>query len=267
LDQFKTVRLLAEGNVACCKNVLSLLVALSLLSVFGGTSRADAAPVASQYRTGQDGQVLLAEGKKKRKKGKKKRKKSSDEEAPAEGAEGSGLHAAQAGAEEPYKWQVSLLSDFALNNSQTGEAKSGTADYDLSTKVGYIIASSIIAGGGLDYSESAFKTEEDTNTTRSYLLKFFGAYNFGDLDKDEMVFYAQLGLGIGSSSSKAGDAETSASSTSFGLGVGMHYFVDSNVALTGEFSYDTGSSKVKDQDEPTKFSSIHLMRIGFSLFL
>jgi len=259
--------------VACCRNFLSLLISLSLLSVFGGASNASAAEGNSQYRQGQDGQVLLAQGKKKRKKGKKKRKKSSDDEAaaqeaaPAEGAEGTGLHAAQAGADEPYKWQVSLLSDFALNNQQTGDAKSGTADYDLSTKVGYIIAASIIAGGGLDYSESAYKTEEDTNTTRSYLIKLFGAYNFGNLDTDEMVFYAQLGLGIGSSSSKAGDVESSSSSTSFGLGLGMHYFVDSNVALTGEFSYDTGTSKVKDVDEPTKFSTIHLMRIGFSLFL
>ena len=260
--------------MACCRNVLSLLTALSLLSVFCGTTPADAAPIAPQYRTGQDGQVLLAEGKKKRKKGKKKRKKSGDEAAPVEsteGAEGTGLHAAQAGVEEPYKWQVSLLSDFALNNQQTGEAKSGTADYDLSTKVGYIIASSIIAGGGLDYSESSYKTELDgedvTNSSRDYLLQLFGVYNFGNLDTDEMVFYVQLGLGIGSGSSKAGDVETSSSSTSFGLGIGMHYFVDSNVALTSEFSYDTGSSKVKDQDEPTKFSSIHLMRIGFSLFL
>ena len=43
--------------------------------------------------------------------------------------------------------------------------------------------------------------------------------------------------------------------------------VTSNVALTGEFSYDSGSEKIQDVDDPATFSTIHIMKVGFSLFL
>lgn len=245
------------------------------ISFDGAVAAETAGPALAQ----NDDSMQLAQEKKKRKKGKKKRKgKASAEEgtgeaAPADGeaapadAAGGAMHSKQEGKETPYKYQVSLLSDFAINNEQTGDAKTGTADYDLRGKFGYIIARSIILGLGLDYTESSFKTEEDTSTSSEYLIRLFGDYVFGNLDVDEMLFFVELGFGVGSSKSKEGDVESSTSSTQFGLGLGIHYFVDSNVAFTGEFSYDTGSRKVKDVDEPTKFSSIHLMRLGFSLFL
>lgn len=255
---------------------MRLLLVMSISLTGLGAERAFAADdAAGPLIARDDGSVDLAQEKKKRKKGKKKRGKKTDEaagEAPADGeaapaAGGTGLHAAQAGAETPYKWQVSLLSDFAINNEQTGDAKSGSADYDLSGKAGYIVGSSIILGLGLDYTESSFKTDDETNTSSDYLLRLFFDYVFGDLNKDEMLFFVEAGFGIGSSKSKAGDVESKGSSTQFGVGLGIHYFVDSNVAFTGQFSYDTGSRKVDGVDDPTKFSSIHLMRLGFSLFL
>ena len=247
--------------------LLAVVFSVSGLNVTNAFA-AEASPVIAQA----DGSAQLAqETKKKRKKGKKgKRKKGGgDAEAPAESeaAGGSNLHVKQEGVETPYKWQVSLLSDFVVNNETTGEAKTGSADYSLAGKAGYIIASSIILGLGLDYYESSFKTEEDTNTSSEYLIRFFFDYVFGDLDKDDMLFFVELGLGIGSSESKTGEVESKGSSSQFGLGLGLHYFIDSNVAFTGQFSYDTGSRKVDGQDDPTKFTSMHLMRLGFSLFI
>jgi opacity protein-like surface antigen len=142
----------------------------------------------------------------------------------------------------------------------------------LSAKMLYIIAQSFEVGGGLDYSERSSKSkdaEDETvvNSSSDYVLRLQAIYNFGNLDTDTMVFFAGLGLGIGSGKDKAGDLTSSSSSTQFGLNLGIRYFVDSNVALTGEFSYDTGSKKIQDVDDPVKFSSIHVMNIGFSLFL
>jgi opacity protein-like surface antigen len=256
---------------------LAVLVSTSGISF----SQALAQSEGGSFLAQSDGQVQLVQDKKKRKKTKRKRKKKgSDEEAaptdgaasageakPAEAASGTSIHAAHEGQDAPYKFQVSLLSDFAINNQTQGEAKTGTANYDLSGRFGYIITPSIIAGMNLTYSEESYKTEDDTNKSSGYLLGLFGDYLFGDVDKDQMVFFVELGFGFGSESSKAGDVETKASSTQFGLGFGLHYFVDSNVALTGQFNYDTGSKKVDGADEPIKFTSMHLMKIGFSLFL
>lgn len=242
---------------------LLLVMFLAMSGTYGAKARAE---------TGTE----LVQEKKKRKKHKKKRKKPMEdgseapaaegEEKPAEGAAPT-VHAKQEGVDAPYKWQISLLSDFAVNNETVGEAKTGSADYTLNGKAGYIIASSVILGLGLDYNESSFKTEDATNTSSDYLLRFFGDYVFGDLDKDQMAFFIEAGFGVGSSKSTVGDATSKGSKTALGVGFGIYYFVDSNVAFTAQFLYDTGSRKVDGQDEPTKFTSMHIARLGFSLFL
>jgi hypothetical protein len=224
--------------------------------------------------------VLIAQ-KKKRKKKKKKRKKGGEEDAGTEaaaegeaaaaeggtGAAGGSVHGAQ---ESPgkYSWQVSLLSDFRQVSSQVGESKSGSGKYDLDALGLYVIGDSLEVGGGLTYAETTTKYEESTSKSSSVLIKLKGVYNFGNIHTDTSVFFAGLGLGFGSSSSKDGDAdEVKSSVTQFGLGLGMHWFVDSNVAFTGEFSYDTGSSKADGAEEATKFTEIHFIKLGFSLFI
>lgn len=248
------------------------------LTVFFFTSLNDQEAVAASTGTpeiqAEKPGILLAQAKKRKKK-KKKRKKTSDE-APAEemGMEkeaGAGSAGGEHGAQEAtgnYKWQISLLSDFKIVSQQTGDAKSGSGKYDLDVLGLYIIGNSIEVGGGLVYNEETVKFEESSNKTTSYLLRFAGVYNFGNLNTDSSVFFTGLNLGVGSRSSKTGDADEQKSSvTQFGLGVGMHWFVDSNVAFTAEFRYDTGSLKTDGADEPTKFSEIHIAKLGFSLFL
>lgn len=216
------------------------------------------------YGAREERPVLLA---KKRLRKKKRKKKDGGDEMTAPGGEG-GLHAAQEGSsDEPYKWELSLLSDLTLNNQKTGETKTGTADYELSGKALRLLTDSFQLGAALDFGESSYKQDDETNTSRSYVLHLLAKYNFGDLNVDEMIFFVQGGFGIGSESSKNGSAKSEASSTQFGVGFGMQYFVDTNVAFTGEIDYDTGSKKIKDVDEKTSFTTIHVMKLGFSLFL
>jgi len=85
------------------------------------------------------------------------------------------------------------------------------------------------------------------------------------------VFFLSLGIGFGGGSSKTTrEEETSEAKYSvnqFGFGLGLRYFVDSNVALTTEFVYESGSSKGEDAEEATKFTKIHIAKIGFALFI
>lgn len=221
---------------------------------------------------------MLAQSKKRKKK-KKKRKKSSEEAgtsqsaaptesaAPATGATADASHPEQESS-GPYKWHVSLLSDFSQVSQQVGSSKSGSGKYELDALGLYIIGGSIEVGGGLSYSETTTKYKESSSKDSSMIIKLKGVYNFGNLQNDSSVFFAGLGLGFGSTSSKAGDADEAKSSiTQFGLGLGMHYFVDSNVAFTGEFNYDTGTSKADGADEAAKITEIHFLKLGFSLFL
>lgn len=243
-------------------------------SSIGGNTAVAAASESPTIANDKPG-IMLAEAKKRKKK-KKKRKKSGEEAAPgAEAVEktdaAEGGATAEHGVQEStgvYKWQVSLLSDFKIVSSQTGESKSGSGAYDLDGTGLYIIGNSLEVGGGLAYSEETTKFEESSNKSTAYLMRFIGVYNFGNLNTDSSVFFTGLSLGIGSRSSKVGDGdEAKGSVTQFGLGLGMHWFVDSNVAFTAEFRYDTGSLKTDGQDEPTKFSEIHIAKLGFSLFL
>ncbi len=222
--------------------------------------------------------IQLAQAKKRKKKKKKRKKKSDDgsqgvapiegeSSAPAEGSAPASVHGEQ---ESPglYKWHVSLLSDFKIVSEQTGDAKSGSGNYDLDALGLYVIGESLEIGGGLVFKEKTEKYEDSSNKTTSYLLKLKGVYNFGNIHSDSSVFFTGLSLGFGSNSVKIGEGdEVKSSITQFGLGLGMHWFVDSNVAFTAEFSYDTGTLKGDGGGDPTKFSEIHIAKMGFSLFL
>jgi len=212
--------------------------------------------------------ILLA---KKRKRSKKKRRKKKAKVEAGVAAEGKTMHAAHEGLDKPYQYQVGLYSDFAILNSQTGDSKSGSGKYTLNLRALYIIGGSFEAGGELDYSETTVKGKESEKLDRSYVLTVLGVYNFGNLDVDQTIFFVKFGFGFGSatSSSKVGDEKVdgSASITRLTLGLGMHYFVDSNVAITTQFVYDSDTSKDEDADDPTVTSTIHLAKIGFSLFI
>ena len=78
-----------------------------------------------------------------------------------------------------------------------------------------------------------------------------------------------MGQGVGASTGFFGRDRKHERRIAVGFGAGLHYFMDTNVALTTEFSYELGTDKVTSPSgaDPNKYSTLHLARIGFSLFL
>ena len=217
-----------------------------------------------------DDQILLAKKRKRRKNRRKKRKKNM--EATDGAATDTTMHAEHEGKDEPYMFEVSLLSDFKQISTTVGDADPvGSGNYNLSGRMLYIIANSIQVGADLTYDDSTTKFEESESSDTAYVLTLLGGYNFGNIDEDSMVFFVRAGFGFGSTSSKttsdAGDVEADASLSRITFALGLHYFVDSNVALTTEFAYDSDTLKPSEGDIETKVTTIHFARIGFSLFI
>ena len=216
--------------------------------------------------------VILAEAKTRKKK-KNSRSGSSTEEAPSEAAEvvvapGKTMHKAQEGKDKPYRWHAALTSQLGRKESETDGQKSGTGNYQLHLLAAYIISASIEVGPEITYSEQTTKFEEgDPSVTTEYDAGIRAAYNIGNLDKAVFIPFVSLGLGISSLNSKQGDVETKGSGTKFSVGGGLHYFVDSNVALTAELAYRTGTKKMDGADKETKTTDLDLLNLGFSLFL
>jgi len=85
--------------------------------------------------------IELAQAKK-RKKQKKRRKKKSvdsgDSMTKSESTPAPSIHGEQETI-GPYKWHVSLINDFKIVNQQTGDAKSGSGNYDLDAMGLYVM--------------------------------------------------------------------------------------------------------------------------------
>src|SRR5688572_15287812 len=139
----------------CWTPTVSWMVTLVLAA---GSFEAYAAGT-SAYGYDAEKPVLLAKARKR----KKKKKKADDLSAPPSGD----LHAAQeGGTDEPYTWEVTLLSDLTIDSSKQGDADAvKTANYVLSGQGLRLLTDSIEVGAGLDYSESTFKTKEDSDTS------------------------------------------------------------------------------------------------------
>ena len=131
-----------------------------------------------------------------------------------------------------------------------------------------IFAGSFEVGPRLDWQETTIKRESgDPSTTRSYDLGVLLGYNFGNLNTRLLVPFVQLGFSVSTETSKSGTVESKTSGSNLILGGGLHYFIDSNVALTAEMAYQTGSKKAADATEATKVTKIDFLNLGFSLFL
>ena len=169
-----------------------------------------------------------------------------------------------------YTWHAALLSDFRQQRTETKVSKGGSGNFDLDLMALYVTAIGLEVGGQLNYTESTVKGSSDDSTSKAsaMLFRLKSVFNFGNIQKKPFIFFAGASLGFGSASAKIGtgdDAKTSL--TRFGLGIGAHYFVDSNVAITGETQIDTGSNKGKGDAGETKVTDIHFLKLGFSLFI
>lgn len=223
--------------------------------------------------------VAQAAGKKKRKKRRNKRKKRKQKQQNTQNADQETKkmdivhHEHEGEKDEPYYLELSLFSDFVRSEASTKlegsdeEAKTGYGQYSLAFEALYLTSPTFEIGGGIDYWEQSSKAGGETSTSREYTLNLKAKMNFGNIDEDLTVFYGYLGAGFGAGTTPVenSDEEAKTSIMRYGLGFGAHYFVDSNVALSGEMGLNIGSRKQDGSETTTQ--DLHLLRLGLTLFL
>ena len=182
------------------------------------------------------------------------------------------VHSAQANdPRQKYRAEVTLLSDLEEHESTSksaggGSTKDGYGQQDIAAKALFVLTPSILAGPQLDYAENTVKSKDDTTKTSDLTLRLVGKYLFGNVDKDDILGFVMLNLGYGQGQSAVAGKTDKTTRTIYGVGGGLHYFLDADVALTAEFTYDTGSQTVSGGGSGT-VTEIHFLKIGFSLFL
>jgi hypothetical protein len=255
-------------NIFSAKH-LTLLSALVLSFAVPESAEANS----KRKRQNQEQGPLLAQAdgkanKKRRRKRNRRRKMQRQKQQEMQAAENAkpNTHAAQEGSVEPYKWELGLTSDLSRTTSKQGDAETGYGSYNLNLKALYLVSNSFEVGGQLAYDETTTKVEDSESGSSSYMLHLLGKYNFGNLDEDTFLFFVYGGFGFGNATTKAGDTESSVSRSGYRLGLGSHYFVDSNVALTTQIDMESNSEKPEEGDA-VESTRLHLLQIGFSLFL
>jgi len=269
--------------------VLSLLLAAGFLFLCDAGDSFVLAQGAQQSSLGesQEGALLLAQSERKKhsRSPKERRKKkapvqqgdsSAPAEAPADAVAAPSIHAAHEGKDEPYSWHVELLSSLMRFDQQPeGGDKIGSGYYSFDLKLLKVIASSIEVGPILSWSDSTTKIKgSDPSKSQSLTAGLRLGYNIGNLDKDLLLPFIWVGFGIINEKEESGNTTSATSGTGFGVGAGLHYFVDSNVALTGEFSLasDSLTTKVKigegtEVESKAKRTVLDFLSLGFSLFI
>jgi hypothetical protein len=201
---------------------------------------------------------------------KKKRRSVSTSESSSKAEPGS-IHRAQEGSfDELYTWELGLVSDLSRTTTKTkagdNEEEGGFASYDFSLKALRFFGRSFALGLGGNYSEITEKTEDETNTNRSYVVGPVVKYYVGDINEDVGLAFIKGEFAMGGSLHKKGDVETKTSLMQFGGGLGYAYFIDTNVSLSAEAGVVMGTEK-SEEDLEISFQRIHFLTIGISLFL
>ncbi len=240
----------------------------------------DIAALATSAEDFTDAAQLLAQGREGRRQKRENRRRTiapkaatqSDSEAPK--ASGATEGTSSVAPDEPYQWEIALLSDFFSRSQTQGEQKSGDGNYELTLRALYLYSPSFAVGPDLSYVDRTSKYETDLRSdqvvnNRAYNFTLLGKYIFGDLNRDQGLFYAFLGIGyVGGGNSTDGEDDISLSGSRIVAGGGFHYFVDSNVAGSAEIEYTTGTLKSDAEGaKPIQYTELHVMRIGMNLFL
>jgi hypothetical protein len=212
-------------------------------------------------------QPLLAQGGKKKK---KKAKKSEvqvqyetfgpdDIEAiTTDGDSGAGVHREQEGVDTPYKAEINVRADLSNLSVDTGEAD----PYD-NTIIDFGAEWLVIFGSfevGLDIAYKSFtsststtavdpSTQKSTTTVTEIsnsaaLAGGLFKWNFGNIDKQNLVPFAYGGVAYQLSSSETEGAKALKRSGSvIKVGGGMNLFLDSNVAFNPRVEFRMESEK------------------------
>lgn len=191
------------------------------------------------------------------------------------------VHAAQeGGVDKPYKLEVGLLSDWfsssVTTQSQDSKATSGTGNFMLDLQSFYFLNDKFGIGGSTEYAEVSSKIEGVVVTRRLIRVLPGCTVKFASIDKDVFVpFVRAYGGATLASTTSSKDSDSNVSNTAYGVGgaLGLHIFLDSNIALSPEFSllYETYGNKKSSKTQQTGVKETHLdmhfLKIGFAVFL
>jgi len=241
----------------------------------------------------QDAKPLLAQATKKKQK-KKRTKKSDvqlqDEAFGPDGIDaitdldgGTGVHREQEGIDTPYKAEISVRSDFSFLAVEIGEADPyNNTIIDLGVEWLFIFGSFEL---GPDFAYKSFTTatsttvvDPTTNKPTTTVTEVSNSalsagglfkWNFGNIDKQNLVPFAYAGVAYQMSSSEAdGAKEVKRSGSIIKAGGGMNLFLDSNVAFNprAEFRMETDKDD-SDENAVTTSTSGFKILVGIAVFI
>jgi len=232
-------------------------------------------------------QLLVAQTtKKKRQKSKKTKVRTQDEAFGPDGIEAmtqehrrTGVHGAQEGIDSPYKAEINVRSDFSFLSVEVGDADPhDNSIINLGVEWLFIFGSFAF---GPDFAYNASTTVTSTTTTNpvtnqptttisksSTSATSAGGlfkWNFGNIDKQNLVPFAYAGFAYQTSSSEAEDAKAIKKTGSIiRVGGGMNLFLDSNVAFNPRAEFRMESDK-DNSDENAIITTTNGIKILFGI--
>jgi hypothetical protein len=249
---------------------------------------------AQSYGAAPDGSTfhgqLLAQKKKKKKK-KKSDVQLEDEafgpdgvEAVGDGDSGTGVHREQEGVDTPYKAEISLRTDLSFLSVEVGEADPyQNTIIDIGVEWLFVLGSLEV---GPDISYKSFTTATTTKTTdtttgqtktevsevsnSSYSVGGMFKWNFGNIDRGDLIPFAYAGVAYRAAESKAkgGGDPVESSGTVIKAGGGVNLFLDSNVAFNprAEFRMETDKDDSDENAVETTTSGLKIL-VGVAVFI
>ena len=264
------------------------LVVATMTLLFAAASTSSFADV----RFEENSQPLLAQaGKKKKKKTKKSDVQIQDEvfgpdgidAITTDGDSGAGVHREQEGVDTPYKAEINVRGDLSYLAVEIGEADPyNNTIIDIGAEWLIIFGSFEI---GPDIAYKSFTTATSTTTidptTQKSTTKLTEVsnsdasvggvfkWNFGNLDKQNLVPFAYGGIAYQMSSSEADGAKAVKRSGSvIKVGGGMNIFLDSNVAFNprAEFYMESDKDDADDNAVTTTTTGFKVL-VGIAVFI
>jgi len=256
-----------------------------LITFFGLSSL----PIQAQIGSQDEKPVLLAKAK--RKKRKKRPKPVPTEDGLTFGAEnageldpsdtGVGIHRVHEGVDTPY-W-AEFGGQLKYTAKTKGEGDTATKDStmglggDLFFLLGMFSVGPTISiqtgtseNSSLTYEDDGtLKGSEIVETKNTNLgIGVGGKFYIGDIDRDLNVLYGLLKVNYLMGNQTIGDGDaTKTAGTAIIIGGGLHLFLDSNIALTPEFTYDMSSLKADTDGAEEVKSSELTVGVGISTFI
>lgn len=264
------------------------LAVVTITLLFAATST----PCFADLNLYETSQPLLAQaGKKKKKKTKKSDVQIQDEAFGPDGIDaittdvdsGAGVHREQEGVDTPYKAEINVRLDLSYLSVEMGEADPYNntiidiggewlaifGSFELGPDIAYKSFTTASSVTTVDpTTQKATTTVTEVSNSAASIGGLF-KWNFGNLDKQNLVPFAYGGIAYQLSTSEADGAKAVKRSGSvIKVGGGMNLFLDSNVAFNPRAEFRMESDKDdSDENADTTTTTGFKVLIGIAVFI